>query len=163
MTIRGVPVFFALLALFPASSAAQTDTATLNANLSGIARLTLSVNNLVFPDSDPDTVPLVPASEGPVTVTAKARATQGGQVTLTLQADGDLRSGMDTLPASELTWTATGPGFVNGTVSAATPQTVAIWVGSGVHSGTQSFLFRNLWTHPTGTYTLTLTYTLSAA
>jgi hypothetical protein len=163
MTIRGVPVLFALLALVPASSAAQTDTATLNANLSGIARLTFSSNNLVFPDSDPDTVPLVPASGGPVTITAKARATQGGQVTLTLQADGDLRSGIDTLPASELTWTATGPGFVNGTVSAATPQTVASWVGSGVHTGTQSFLFRNLWTHPTGTYTLTLTYTLSAA
>jgi hypothetical protein len=40
---------------------------------------------------------------------------------------------------------------------------VATWVGSGVHTGTQTFRFQNLWTHPTGTYTVTLVYTLSAA
>ena len=34
---------------------------------------------------------------------------------------------------------------------------------SGLRSGTQTFFFKNLWSYATGTYTLTMTYTLSAA
>jgi hypothetical protein len=160
---RSLLGFLAVLTLLPAAARAQTASATLSANLGGLARLTFSSNSLTFPDSDPDTVPLVDAAGGPVTTTAKARATPGGQVTLTVEASDDLRSGVDTLPVSLLTWIATGPGFVNGTLSAATPQTVATWTGSGVHVGTQTYRFQNLWTHPTGTYTVTLVYTLSAA
>lgn len=152
----------ALLAL-PSLAAAQTDTATLNAPINTVARLTFSSNVVAFPDADPDTVPLVPAAGGPIVITAKARATAGGLVTLTVQAGDDLRSGISTIPVSEITWTATGPGFLPGTASRTTPQTVAAWAGSGVRSGTQTFLFRNLWTHPSGTYTVTLLYTLSAA
>ena len=48
-------------------------------------------------------------------------------------------------------------------LNASTPQVVGSWIGSGIRSGTQSFFFRNLWTHATGTYTVTLVYTLSAA
>ena len=42
------------------------------------------------------------------------------------------------------------------------PAPVATWTGSGLHNGSQQYFFRNLWTHPTGTYTTTLVYTLSA-
>ena len=35
--------------------------------------------------------------------------------------------------------------------------------GSGVRTGTQTFVFKNLWSYAAGTYTLTMTYTLSAA
>ena len=42
-------------------------------------------------------------------------------------------------------------------------QTVASWTGSGVRTGTQTFLFRNLWTYSIGTYTVTMIFTLSAA
>lgn len=161
--MRSFAVLMLAIAGCPALAAGQTGTATLNAAFTGLARLSLSTANVTFPDADPDTVPQVPSTPPTVTITAKARATQGGTVTLTVQASDNLRSGVSTIPASNITWTATGPGFVGGILSAATPQMVASWSGSGVRNGTQSFSFRNLWTHPTGTYTLTLLYTLSAA
>ena len=157
-------IVFAFGAAAPATAAArQTDTGTLNATFNGLARLSLSTTTLTFADSDPDTVPQVPASQGPVTIGTKARASANGAVTLTVLASDDLRSGVNTIPAASITWTATGVGFVPGTLSRTVPQTVAFWTGSGVWSGTQTFLFLNLWTYVTGTYTLTLTYTLTAA
>ena len=72
-------------------SAAQhiTDTATLNATFSGLARLTFSSSNISFPDADPDFVPNIPAVQGPVTITAKARTSPNGAVTLTVQSSDD--------------------------------------------------------------------------
>ena len=162
------PVQLALLLLLLLATgvvpvAAQTDTANLNASINGLARLSLSTLTITFPDADPDAVPNVPASQGPITITAKARTSVNGGVTLTVLANDDLRSGLKTIPASAVTWTATGLGFSNGTLSAAAEQTIAAWTGSGVRTGTQLFFFRNLWSHPTGTYTLTMTFTLSAA
>src|SRR6476646_6748906 len=141
--------------------AAQTSNATLNAAINSVARLSLSSAALTFPD--PDTVPSIQASQGPITVTAKARTSPNGTVTLTIRAGDQLRSGLNTIPESNITWVATGGGFSNGTLSATTAQAVATWTGSGVHTGTQTFFFRNLWSYATGTYTLTMTYTLSAA
>lgn len=147
----------------PAPAVAQTANGTLNAAMNGLARLSLSSAAITFPDADPDTVPNVPASQGPIGVTAKARTSVNGAVTLTVLAAGQLRSGVNTIPAANVTWTATGPGFSGGTVSATTPQTLGTWSGSGVRTGTQAFLFRNLWTYSTGTYSVTLTFTLTAA
>lgn len=144
-------------------AAAQTDSATLNASVNSQARLSFSTLSISFPDADPDTSPSIPALPGPVTITAKARTSANGAVTLTVRATGDLRSGLSTIPASAVTWTSTGSGFVGGTLSASAAQTVASWLGSGVRTGTQSFIFRNLWTYATGTYTLTMTFTLTAA
>lgn len=144
-------------------AAAQTDTATLNASINSQARLTLSSASISFPDGDPDTMPSIAASQGPITVTTKARTSINGTVTLTVRANDQLRSGLDTIPASQVTWTATGAGFVNGALSAAAAQPVASWAGSGVRTGLLSFFFRNLWSYATGTYTLTMTLTLSAA
>ena len=79
-----------------------------------------------------------------------------------MRAADDLRSGVNIIPASNITWTATGAGFVGGTLSKVAPVTVATWTGSGVRTGSQQLYFRNLWTHPTGTYTVSLLYTLSA-
>lgn len=141
---------------------AQSTSATVSASMPPLARLSLSANNLSFPDADPDLVPHVLASGGPVTLTAKARAAHDGLVTLTVQASDDLRSGIDVLPASFITWTGSGPGFVNGTLSRTTAQVVGSWLGSGVRIGTQTFRFENRWTHPAGIYTVTLVYTLSA-
>ena len=160
---RFFTAFVVWTALAPdARVAAQASTATLSANVSTSAKLTLSTASLSFPDADPDSIPQIPSNGGPLLITAKARANPGAQVTLTVQASDDLRSGINVLPASHITWTATGPGFVAGTLSAATPVSVAAWTGSGVRSGTQQLYFRNLWTHPTGTYTVSLLYTLSA-
>ncbi len=101
----------------------------------------------------------VPAS---IDITAKARTTRNSQVTLTLQSTDDLRSGVNVLPAALVTWTASGAGFVPGTLSRSLAQVVGSWTGSGVRSGSQSFFFENRWTHPPGTYTITLVYTISA-
>lgn len=149
-----------LLAAAPVD--AQTATATLSANLGGLAKLSLSTNSLSFPDADPDTVAQVLAVPAQVTITAKARATEGAAVTLTVQASDDLRSGVETIPAGALTWTAAGPGFLAGAVSRTAPQPVASWTGSGVHTGTQSYRFQNSWSYASGTYTVSLLYTLSA-
>jgi hypothetical protein len=149
-----------LIILVAAPAAAQTATATLSANLGGLAKLSFSSTSLSFPDANPDLVPQV--STVPLGITAKARASQGETVTLTVLASDDLRSGVDTIPADAITWTAAGPGFTGGTMSRTAPQLVASWTGSGVHAGTQSYLFRNAWTYPTGTYTVSLLYTLTS-
>jgi hypothetical protein len=146
----------------PPTGSAITDTATLSATLTPLAKLALSSTSLNFPDADPDTVPLVPGVPDRLDITAKARATAGATVVLTLQATDDLRSGVNIIPASAISWTATGAGFVAGTLSRTTPQTVGSWTGSGLHSGSQHFTFVNSWSYPIGTYTLSLTYTLSS-
>ena len=147
----------------PAAAQQITDTATLNATFNGLARITFSSSTISFPDADPDFVPSIPASQGPITITAKARTSPNGSVTLTVLASDDLRSGVNTIPAANVTWTATGSGFTNGTLSAASPQLVATWTNSGVRSGTQTFFFRNLWSYAVGIYSLTMMFTLTAA
>jgi hypothetical protein len=159
---RPAAVFLVLFLGGAVNAAAQAVSATLSSSLPPLARLSLSANNLSFPDADPDLVPQVPAAGGPITITAKARAQNNGLVTLTVQADDDLRSGVNVLPVSLISWTGSGPGFVSGTLSRGAPQTVGSWLGSGVRNGTLTFRFENRWTHPSGIYTVTLIYTLSA-
>jgi hypothetical protein len=144
------------------AGAQQQVTATLNANLPPLVRLSLSTNTITFPDADPDRVLSIPSSPPSVTITAKARASIGSTVTLTIEATDDLRSGLDTIPVSTVSWTATGPGFVSGTLSRTGPQVLATWGGSGTRSGDQSFAFANRWNYATGIYTVTIVYTLSA-
>ena len=155
-------VLLGLIAVASAGTSwAQTRTATMTATIAAVARLSLSPTTISFPDANPDTLPQVPANPGPISITTKARAPLNSTVTLTLRASDNLRSGVTTLPASRITWTATGAGFGAGTLSATTAQTVGSWTGSGVRTGTQSFLFANAWTLPTGTYSTTMLYTLS--
>ena len=151
-----------MIAATPVAAQTQTTTATISANVGTLATLTLSSANVSFPDADPDAVPQVPALGGPLSITAKARATRLSQVLLTVQANGPLRSGLNTIAASAITWTSTGAGFVAGTLSSTTDVVVGSWTGSGTRSGTQDLMFQNLWTYASGTYTATLTYTLSA-
>ena len=148
-------------AAYSTRAAAQTSTATLSADLGAVASLTLSAVTIAFPDADPDLVAQIPATGGPLLITAKSRASEAAQVVLSVQAADNLRSGVTVISASNITWTGSGPGFVAGTLSTSAA-TVAAWTGSGIRSGSQQFFFRNLWTHPTGTYTLTMTYTLTA-
>ena len=156
-------LFVVVLAAGRTPVAGQTQNATLNASINGLARLSLSSAAITFPDADPDTVPSIQAAQGPITLTAKARTSANGTVTLTVLASDHLRSGVNTIPASNITWVTSGSGFSSGTLSAATAQIVAAWTGSGVRTGTQTFFFKNLWSYATGIYTLTMTFTLSAA
>ena len=87
----------------------------------------------------------IPNSEGAITVIAKAKTTAGSTVTLTLQAAGDLASGGDTIAISYVTWTASGAGFVAGTMSSVSAVTVGSWPNSGSRTGQLSFFLANSW------------------
>lgn len=145
----------------PVTARAQTRTATFNVAIAGAARLSITPASIVFPDADPTTVSAIAAQPGPVTITVKARVNHNATVRLTVLATDDLRSGLATIPASTVSWRATGAGFVAGTLNLSA-QAVGTWIGSGVRTGTQSFLFANSWSHAVGTYTLTMQYTISS-
>lgn len=141
---------------------AQNSIALLLVTLPTQARLSLSSSAITFPDADPELTPLVPAVPSGITVSARARVPRNSQITLTVQSTDDLRSGVTVLPASLVTWTATGAGFTAGTMSRTAPQLLGRWTGSGAHTGTQTYRFENRWTHPVGVYSATLVYTLAS-
>src|SRR5690349_23087026 len=93
----GLLLVLALLGAAPAE--AQTATGTFSANIAGLAKFSLSSTTVTFPDADPDAVPLVPAASGPLTITVKARAASNSTIRLTVLASGNLRSGINTIPA----------------------------------------------------------------
>jgi hypothetical protein len=146
----------------PPSAVSTSFTLAAGANIAGLAKLSLSASAIAFPSADPDVVPVIPASPLAITITAKARTTPGGAITLTVEASDVLRSGTDTIPIDALQWTGSGPGFVAGTMSATNAQPLGSWINSGARSGTQAYRLQNSWTRATGTYTTTLIYTLTA-
>ena len=156
----GIVAAAILLAGTPAF--AQTVTAAINvtANVNSKAKLTLGTPTLLFADADPDVVPSIAAPAFNVTV--KARTTAGAAVTLTVLASDDLQSGGDVITIDNLTWAAAGTGFpAIGTSNKSTAQTVGAWTGSGNQTGSQTYSLANSWAYATGTYSATLTYTLT--
>jgi len=137
-----------------------TDTVTVSAVVSATAKLTLSSNAVAFADADPDTSPSISAAA--LTVGAKAKTSNGGAVTLTVQADGPLTSGGDTIAVGAITWTVGGAGFAAGTMDDASAVSLGSWTNSGNRSGTQTYALTNSWTYATGNYSMTVTYTLTA-
>jgi hypothetical protein len=135
---------------------AVTVTATVNAR----AKLTLGTATINFPDADPDVTPVFTSAAVPINV--KARTAAGSTVSLTVKATDDLRSGASVIAINTLTWKVTGVGFSNGTSNKTTPQTLGSWNGSGNPSGTQTFSLPNSWSYATGSYSTTLSYTLTA-
>ena len=152
----------ALALVQPLGAATATSNITMTATVSDAATLIVSLAALTFPNADPDTVPSVAATQGAVTITARARTSGGSTVTLTLLAASDLTSGGDTIAISNMTWTVGGAGFVAGTMSRLAAQSVASWTNSGNRTGTQTFALANSWSYPTGNFSATATYTLTA-
>jgi hypothetical protein len=140
----------------------RATSATATVTVAAVAKLSLSSTTLSFPDANPDLIPAIPSTGGPITITAKVRATPGSPVTLSVQSSDDLRYGTATIPAPAVRWTATGAGFRDGTMNTAVAQTVATWVGSGARAGTQAYTLTNSWNYATGSYSTTFVYTLSA-
>lgn len=155
-------VAVAVLIVAAPASAQNTDTKTVNVtvNVSARAKLTLGASAVTFADADPDTTPSITAAA--ITVDAKVRTAPGGSSTLTVLADDDLTSGTDTIAISNLTWTAGGTGYAGGTMDATTAQTLGSFSGPGNHGGTQTYALVNSWSYATGSYTATITYTLTA-
>ena len=159
-----LPVAALGLVLFVAPAArAVTDTAnqTVGATVSPYASLSIDSATVTFANADPTTAS-IDATEGALGITADARTTTAGAVTLTVVADGDLTSGSDSIDISNLTWVKTGTGYVAGTMSKTTPQTVATRTGSGTLNGTISYKLANSLSYATGSYSASLLYTLTA-
>jgi hypothetical protein len=146
---------------------AQTASGTVNVNASVNAKAKLTINggataSISFADADPDVVATLPAA--PLTIAVKARTSANGAVTLTVRASQDLTAApLVTIDISGLKWTSTGANFAgSGTSSTAAEVNVMSVNGSGNHTGIQSYTLDNSWAYATGTYTTTLTYTLTA-
>lgn len=153
-----------LLFGYAAASQGATTTSNLTVNTSISARATLIIGSATvnFPDSDPTSVPSIEASEGAINVTARVRTGNAGVATLQVLAGGDLTSGSDIIDITNVTWTATGAGFVAGTLNKTTSQSAGSWTGSGERTGTFRYFLTNSWNYTTGNYTTTTTYTLTA-
>lgn len=150
---------------FSAPSFAQTTAngaVSVSAVVNARAKLTLGSPSISFADADPDVTASIAATA--LSVAVEARTTAAATVTLTMQATGDFsEAGGATIPINNLTWTVGGDaGFQAGTASSAAAQTVGSWTGSGDLSGTQTYSLVNSWAYNTGTYSVTLNYTLSA-
>jgi hypothetical protein len=65
------------------------------------------------------------------------------------------------IPLNTLQRTATGTGYQGGSSDSTTPQTVGTWTGSGHQSGSHTYTLPNSWSYATGTYDVTLNYTLA--
>ncbi len=160
--VRVISAFLVLSLLAAGAAWAATDSKnlTINFNPAARAKLTLGAASILFPDSDPDTSPTV--SAGPVTVTSSVRTGGASTPTLTVVTGGDLVSGGSTIPIGNVSWTATGAGYVGGTMNKTTAQSAGSWTGSGSRSGSFTYTLVNSWDYAIGNYTATATYTLTA-
>ncbi|MBM4272937.1 MAG: hypothetical protein FJ134_00515 [Deltaproteobacteria bacterium] len=158
-------IFLAVLALTLVASAAWAVTATqditISTNIASRAKITMPTTTVTFPDSDPDTTPSVSATQNPLTITCAARTGASSAVTVTVKAADDLKDGAKSIGISNVAWTATGAGYIAGTMSKSADQNVGSWTGSGSRAGTLSFALANSWDYETGNYSATATYTLT--
>lgn len=142
--------------------ATTTSNLTVNTNIAARASLVLASATINFPDADPTTVPSIAAAENAVNVIARVRTGSSSVASLQVLAASDLTSGANVIAVSNVTWTATGTGFVAGTMNSTTPQTAGSWTGPGEQIGTFSYFLANSWNFATGSYSTTVTYTLTA-
>jgi hypothetical protein len=156
-------VFFLALML-PGSAVAVSDTAvqTITVHVENEACLSLDTGNVTFPNDNPRAEPKIPQI-GSVNIQAEARTSDTGNVSLTALAGSDLLSGADRIPIGAISWTGSGAGFVpSGVLSDSHAQTLGQWDHSGIYNGAITYSLINEWDYPTGTYTATVTYTLTA-
>ncbi|MGA2228754.1 MAG: hypothetical protein ABSH41_30330 [Syntrophobacteraceae bacterium] len=137
-----------------------------NAESTCSATLTIDKSSITFPNASPTSNPSVPAAENPVGVTASVRIDDGGTVTLTALAGGDMVSGGNTIPINRVSWAASAGdsngGLIAGTMSKDAPQPAGSWTKSDSYTGSFSFFLANSWSYATGTYTQNVTYTITA-
>ena len=159
-----IGVALAAFLVLPAAALAATDSQvlTINATVAARAKLVLAPTTINFPDADPDLTPVIAANENSVNVLANVRTSALGVSTLTCLANGDLDSGSDQIAISNVTWTAAGAGYLPGTMNNAVAQSVGSWLGSGANVGNLDFFLANSWAYAIGSYTQTVTYTLTS-
>ncbi|MBC7363000.1 MAG: hypothetical protein H5U07_00470 [Candidatus Aminicenantes bacterium] len=151
-----------------AQQSQSTQQVTFNVNLLEWYNLSLDKNTLTFNDvapqyvSNPSTTE-ISAAEGPLQVTVFAVVIPSQPVKLTITANGDLTDGSNIIPASAISWTASGNGFASGTLENGTAVEAGSWTGIFTYQeGTMNFSFlRDYVNQVPGNYTMTATFTLS--
>jgi hypothetical protein len=151
----------AMAAAQPLGAADTTSILTVNATVAATASLTLGAGSISFPDANPDTTASIPGNAA-LSVVAKGKTSTGSSITLTVLAGGDLTSGTDTIPVSNVTWTTGSSGFVAGTMNGTVAQSVGSWTNSGNRPGSLNFFLANSWDYAVGNYSTTATFTLTA-
>lgn len=156
----------ALLALLVATVPAQAATAVAEqlvvVHVEPAASLTLDSGTVNFPSDDPFAKREI-AQTGAVNIRAMARTSDMSAITLTALAAGDLRSDDNAIPIDALSWSAAGEGYrETGTLSDTQAQLLGSWNHSGIYDGTITYSLANEWDYAAGTYTTTITYTLTA-
>jgi len=138
---------FVLIAAFAPGARAQT--------------ISVAPTSFSYPSGDPDTTPVVTGPQ--LTISYKVTGPPLGW-TITVQGT-NLTSGPDTIPASNVTWTATPqPYFVASGTLSTTAQRLAGELNhhaAGTQYGYVTFSLMNLWTYKAGTYTQTITFTVT--
>ena len=128
--------------------------------LAGNISLTLS-GGITFIDANPTFVPVL--GPEPITVEVKAVGRRGIPWSLTLMADNDFSSGIDTIPITSVSWAVfPSPPYADGTLSTVVPTLIA---GGLTHEHdviTFNFSMQNSWVYNAGNYTATATFTLAA-
>jgi hypothetical protein len=163
MKVQAIITAFLIMGVSSAAlGATATGTLNVNSNVAARASLVISSTTINFPDADPSSVSSIPATENGVSVIASVRTASNGVASLQVLASNDLTSGSDIIDISNVTWTATGTGFTGGTMNKTTAQGAGSWTGSGQRNGSFSYFLANSWDYSTGSYTTTLTYTLTA-
>jgi hypothetical protein len=149
-----------------AQAVTSTAPVTISATVSSSATLTLANTTITFANQTPPTAMVAAENGAAVTATFRTASTAPG--TLQVVAAGDLTdANTDVIPITNLTSTATngtGNFFLPGPITwSKTGQGATVGTGvSGTYAGTFSWSLVNSWAYPTGTYTTTATYTLTA-
>ena len=142
--------------------AVQSLTFTLSTSITSRASLQFGGLTISFPNANPDSFPSIPSSLNPVSVTSNMRTASSSTRTLSCLASGDLVSGGDTIPIANMSWQATGSGYVLGTMSRTSGQTAGSWTGPGTKTGAFDYFLANSWSYAIGVYSAGVTYTLTA-
>jgi len=150
-----------------AEAAADHADLTLSATITSSATLTLSNTTITFNGGELPPTAMAAAENMSSTVNATFRTASTAPALLKVLATGDLVNTItstDKIPITALKQTATGDAFfLAGPITWS--KTAGVTVGSG-QSGSWNGVFNwtldNLWSYPTGTYTTSATYTLTA-
>lgn len=166
LKILGLGFVLLLMAGFSPVLGQQTTDVTFQVTLAEWYDLYIGTNTVTFTDvapvvgQNPGTVQ-IEANENPVAVRVFAIIVPASSLNLTVTAAGDFHS---TIPATTVSWTASGTGYQAGSLQAGTPVNVGQWTGSVLHwhEGQLNFSFlRDYANQEPGTYSIVATYTLS--
>ncbi|MBW2040251.1 MAG: hypothetical protein JRI46_11815 [Deltaproteobacteria bacterium] len=120
-----------------------------------------TIDTVTFTVDDLPGTGAVAQNEAAIYVRAAGFVGSGSTMTLSSDSSSALTNGTDKIPFDEISWAATGD-FAGGAFDNGAAQKLDQFTGSGNRTGTYTFSYDNDTYYPTGTYTGTVTYTLSS-